>query len=553
MTVARSVGDVLAEHVVFEIECIDRMYLNVYVPGLQYAAGLVAYVHRQLGLPIASTAPLAKITDAFSAAVHRFARISAIPWVDFAKGQRKDDVMHEHLAGFTAEEGVLFIGRAQEKTALFRTEKRRDAHGDSYPWIVKTTGLVNQFYFYCVDADFGPFFLKFCSYFPYNAKLCINGNEWAKRQAAKSGIGFTALDNGFAAVDDPPTLQQICDRLGEDQIDALLRKWLAILPHPFTAADRAAGYRYELSILQAEFSLTQMLDKPVSGRMFFEQVIRDNLDIGRPDQVALVFDRKLIRRGPRATPGPFRTRVITEGVTPSLYADYKHTRIKQYHKQGRALRTETTINNTRDFEIGKRLTNLPALREIGFSANRRLLARPTTRPRPDHRHRRPAHHHRPPHHRHRRPRTGSAAGRPAQPRPAAGTADVPLPAQRIRQQGPARTHRRSARAGPRRRHHRADHLRPAPTQTPWPDHPSPGHAPLPGHRPRPAHRPVPDLRARPLPAHRTGPPHRPHPLPTTARSLPRLQRSSRKPHPHNRTGRQTPTTRPNTSNLTQNT
>ena len=173
--------------------------------------------------------------------------------------------------------------------------------------------------------------IKFCSYFPYNAKLCINGNEWAKRQTAKAGIGFTALDNGFAAVDDPVALQRICDRLGEEQIDALLRKWLARLPHPFTAADRAAGYRYELSILQAEFSLTQMLDKPVSGRMFFEQVIRDNLDIGRPDQVALVFDRRLIRRGPRATPGPFRTRVITAGVTPSLYVDYKHTRIKQYH------------------------------------------------------------------------------------------------------------------------------------------------------------------------------------------------------------------------------
>jgi hypothetical protein len=373
MTVARSVNDVLVEHVEFQVECIDRMYLNVYVPGLQYAPGLVAYVHRQLGLPIASTAPLAKITDAFSAAVHRFACDNALPWIDFAKGQRKDDVMHEHLAGFTAQEGVLFVGRAQEKTNLFRTEKRRDAHGDSYPWIVKSTGLVNHFYFYCLDADFGPFFLKFCSYFPYNAKLCLNGNEWAKRQAAKAGIGFTALDNGFAAVDDVDRLQAICDRLGEDQIDALLRKWLARLPHPFSATDRAAGYRYDISILQAEFSLTQMLDKPVSGRMFFEQVIRDNLDIGRPDQVALVFDRKLIRRGPRATPGPFRTRVITAGVTPSLYVDYKHTRIKQYHKQGRALRTETTINDTRDFGIGKRLTNLPALREIGFCANRRLL------------------------------------------------------------------------------------------------------------------------------------------------------------------------------------
>ena len=165
MTVARSVGDVLSEHVVFEVDCIDRMYVNVYVPGLQYAAGLVGYVHRQLGLPIASTAPLARITDAFSTAVHRFARTNAVPWVDFAKGQRKDDVMHEHLARFSGTEGVLFIGRAQEKTNLFRTEKRRDANGDSYPWIVKTTGLVNHFYFYCYDDDFGPFFITRLSQF----------------------------------------------------------------------------------------------------------------------------------------------------------------------------------------------------------------------------------------------------------------------------------------------------------------------------------------------------------------------------------------------------
>ena len=68
--------------------------------------------------------------------------------------------------------------------------------------------MVNHFYIYAVDADFGPFFIKFCSYFPYNAKLCINGNEWAKRQAAKAGIGFEALDNGFAACDDPARLQR---------------------------------------------------------------------------------------------------------------------------------------------------------------------------------------------------------------------------------------------------------------------------------------------------------------------------------------------------------
>jgi len=355
------------------VACVDRMYCNVYVSKLQFAAGLLGYVQRQVGLPIASTAPLGKITDGFSAGMRRFARDQQVPWVDFVKGQRKDEVMHQHLAGFDREEGVLFIGRAQEKTALFRTERRRDAHGDSYPWIVKTTAVVNHFYVYAVDTEFGPFFLKFCSYFPYNAKLCVNGHEWAKRQATKAGIAFTALDNGFATVDDPAALQAICDRLGPGQIDGLLRKWLAILPHPFTPADREAGYRYDISILQAEFSLTQVLDKPVSGRVFFEHVIRDNLDAGRPDRIGLVFGRRLMTKGPRRTPGRFRTRVITEGVTPSLYIDYKHTAIKQYHKEGRALRTETTINDTRDFGIGKRLTNLPALREVGFSANRRLL------------------------------------------------------------------------------------------------------------------------------------------------------------------------------------
>jgi hypothetical protein len=288
--------------------------------------------------------------------------------------------MHEYLARFEASgrtEGVLFIGRAQEKNTVFRTEKRRAADGRSYPWIVRTTSVVNQFYVHCVDEDFGPFFIKFSSYFPYGGKLLINGHHYAQAQAARAGIGFTALDNGFAAVDDPAAVQAICDSLTEDKIEALARKWLAILPSPYPAAAQAAGYRYELSVLQAEFSLTQVLDRPGSGRIFFDQVIHDNLAIGRPDRVGLIFGRRIVRKGPCATPGRFRTRVITAGVTPSLHVDYKNSKIKQYHKLGKAIRTETTINETRDFGIGKRLTNLPALRQIGFSANRRLLGAQT--------------------------------------------------------------------------------------------------------------------------------------------------------------------------------
>ena len=168
---------------------------------------------------------------------------------------------------------------------------------------------------------------------------------------------------------DPKRLQGICDGLSAAKIDGLLRKWLRLLPHPFTGADRKAGYRYDISILQAEFSLTQVLDRPVHGRPFFEQVIRENLDLGRPEEVQLIFNRRINR----TTPGRFRTRILTQDVTPSLNVYYKNTRIKQYHKENRALRTETTINNTYDFGVGRRLLNLPKLREIGFAANRQLL------------------------------------------------------------------------------------------------------------------------------------------------------------------------------------
>ena len=143
----------------------------------------------------------------------------------------------------------------QEKTPVFRTEKRRNPQtGQTYPWIVRTTAMVNHYYFYGIDEDFGPFFLKFCTYFPYNAKLCINGHEYVKRQLAKEGIPFEALDNGVLSCANPTRLQQLCDGLSAHKIDALLRKWLTRIPHPFTPEDRAAGYRYDISILQAEFS-----------------------------------------------------------------------------------------------------------------------------------------------------------------------------------------------------------------------------------------------------------------------------------------------------------
>jgi len=144
---------------------------------------------------------------------------------------------------------------------------------------------------------------------------------------------------------------------------------MARLPYPLTQEDQQAGYRHRLSIWQLGVSLTQVFDRPLRGREFFEEVIRDNLDQGRPGRIQLLFQRKVTKR----TPGRFRTRVIQNGVHPSLHIDYKKSHVKQYLKENRALRTETTINDPKDFGIGKDISNLPHLQQIGRNINRRLL------------------------------------------------------------------------------------------------------------------------------------------------------------------------------------
>lgn len=311
------------------------------------------------------------MTDRFVTGIGDFLQRRDIPLVRFQKGQRKDDIFHQRLRNHKGGEGVVFVGVAQEKARVPRTVRKHFGQGGTIPWIDYTTALVNTYYFYCVDEDFGPFFIKFCSYFPYTAKLCINGHEYLKRQLARRGIAFEALDNGLLSCADIAVAQRLSHRLDEKKIEAFFRKWLARLPHPYSAKDRKAGYRYDLSVLQAEFALTQVWDRGVHGRCFFEEVIRENIDLGRPEQVQLIFDRKMQRK--TAADGRCRTRILTEGVTPSLHVYYKNTHLKQYHKEGRALRTETTINNAYDFGVGRRLHNLPRLRQIGFAANRRVL------------------------------------------------------------------------------------------------------------------------------------------------------------------------------------
>ncbi len=364
-----TVKDILTDRLTLDIECVDRVYLNGYVKDLQLPGGLVRFIREQLGFPIPSPMVLPPVTAAFRTAVEQFAMAQGLTIVDFARGEEKDETARAQLAQFTRSRGVVLIGKAQEKTLGYTA--RRKEHGTKVVWFdySRHDVRVTHYYFYILDEEFGLFFIKVCTYFPFEVKVCLNGHEWAKQQLRREGLGFEALSNGFLSCDHPQRLQTLCDQLDAAKIQALFDRWVAHLPWPLTPAQQAAGYRHELSIWQLEVSRTQVFADPEQGWALVEALIRDNLDLGRPDRVSLIFDRRVTK----ATPGEFHTRVLREGVQPTIRIHYKHSALKQYLKDGRALRTEMMFNNTQDFGFTRGLRNFTALVDLGRQFNRRLL------------------------------------------------------------------------------------------------------------------------------------------------------------------------------------
>ncbi|MGH3850620.1 MAG: hypothetical protein ACRDRT_13105, partial [Pseudonocardiaceae bacterium] len=301
-----------------------------------------------------------------------------VPVLRLAKPDRSrwDDRKIDHVKPYVdaAEAagrfGVVAIVSAQEFQWVFGARNRSETPGVASFEFTKSSRRVGTLYIYVLDPDFGVGFIKICTYFPYPAKVWVNGHEWAKRQASHAGIGFRALANGFASCEDPEELAAICERFGPADVQGFFDRWIAQIPTPFTDDDRAGGYWWELSMRQVEVSRTLVLDDPRRARRFFEALVADNIGIGRPDEVAVVFARQVRK----TTPGQFRTRVFGPGTEVKMDFAYKHSRVKQYLKEGRALRIETVINKPSDIGVLARLEHLPELVAKGREVNARLLS-----------------------------------------------------------------------------------------------------------------------------------------------------------------------------------
>jgi hypothetical protein len=368
-----TVPELLDGHTVLDIECLDRIYLSGFVNSLQTPGGVIWFLHDHRGMPIASPAVFTRIGERFRRAVSSYAEANHIPVVRLKSADRKIDIMKPYLerAAATGRSQVAAIGVAQEPQIVWTARQRATDPGKPPQFsFTKENRRVTTWYFYLWDEGFGPAFIKICAYFPYPVKVWVNGHEWAKRQAIRAGITFTELSNGFAATSDPDGLQAICDRLQPGTIEVFFQRWLARLPLPLSATDRAAGFWWELTMRQVEVSRTIVFAAPRHTRAFFEALVADNLDIGRPERTEIIFKRS--PRGAKAR-GVFKTAIDRHvtGVTLNIF--YKNSRIKQYMKDGRALRIETVVNDAYDFGCGRLLPNLDELQARARDCNRRIL------------------------------------------------------------------------------------------------------------------------------------------------------------------------------------
>jgi hypothetical protein len=367
-----TISSLLADHVTLGVRSVDRLFLQGYVPRLMTEGQVIRFLLDR-GFPIPSPAVLGKIGRDYVNRVNDYVATNEIPVVKFVKGDVKEQIARKHFqaAERDGRYGVVMVGVAQEKTSAWRGW--RDGGPDGHPHFVyrRQSIFPNNYYFYIRDPDWGPAFIKTVAYAPFPVWVYLNGNEWAKQQASQQGISFQALDNGFASCENAEALAAICNSLSAEDVRLFFERWQATLPSPLTAQDHARGYGYALAFRQLEISDTRVFDRPAAGRAWFERTLPDQLTLGRPDQAAVIFGRRVSRQ----TPGRFSTKVFNRGVEPAIQIHYRASKVKQYFKEGRALRTETTVNDTRDFGIGRLLsdTNWQALIEIGHQINQRLL------------------------------------------------------------------------------------------------------------------------------------------------------------------------------------
>lgn len=359
-----TMSDVCGDAVSFGYRSIDRLILNAYIPMLQTPGSMAMFFRNVQHKPILAGRVFKDLTDRFVADILRFAARHRIPILRPTRHTRPGEVAQQALrqAQRANRWGVVALVVHQESARVFASTHRG---GRPTNFAVKEDRrLVNHYYFYLRDRDYGDGFVRISSYPPFQTRIWMNAHGYLAAQLRRRRLAFQTADNCVTQVSNPTVLQEIADQFNAPLVEQIARRWLAMLPNPLTTAEREAGYSTRLSIYQAEFSDNAIFHDTRRLNHVYEQVLRDHLHLGRLDMVKVLFDRRITRR----TPSKFQTRVLRTGTVSCLKVFYKKSFLKQYNKGGRVLRTEVCVNDPRDFGVRKSLVHLEYLARIANHA-----------------------------------------------------------------------------------------------------------------------------------------------------------------------------------------
>src|SRR5262245_15123697 len=350
--------------IALEYSCFDRLLLNAYIRRLQGCGSIVAFLGDQRQAKALTPAYFRRLSGDYHAWVAEQARQAGLDIVEPPADVRRQDWVAPYYRHLGPQPGVAVILRCRERARVVVSFPARGNHLE-HAW-----RFVNLYYFYLQDAHLGRLWLRLCPYFPFDARVCLNGHEWLARQLTREGIAFRKDDNALLACDAPQRLQELSDAFGPEHIVAGVEPWLRRWLPYFSDREWQQGYRHRLFVAQVEYCHNLIFRRAAALDRLFSRLLDGNRGLGHPLKLAVLFGRANFRPDPRT--GEVTVKV-TRLKTPVLRTGFQGTSLKQYVKDRTLLRTETTCHQLRDLAVPKDVKHLPKLRQVLGSSNERLL------------------------------------------------------------------------------------------------------------------------------------------------------------------------------------
>ncbi len=380
--------ELLGPAVQFVYTCWDRIVLHGYIERLQRPETLIHFFHDVVGIDCIEPAVLAQRTTAYKAWVRAYTDESGIPVLAAPRpprgmrtdsGTRKEDVVQPFYRRVKGEPGIACVLTSMEqgRTFVSYTPRSRPPGGDAnYRFIKACRKQFLHYYWYVLDPVMGPMSVRVATYFPFNVTCYFNGHWFVAQALARAGIRFRTADNAFLAVADVTGLQAAADRLSPAILERRTAYWVRRLVPVFNPTEHAAlepGYRYSMAQVELATDLVFKRSAPLTA--LFRRACELGVLVGGAERTTQLFGRRIDRR----YQGKLQTVLDQRNTGHPVLRWYYQTSFAKHYTRGdlsgdRILRAETCANDARHFGVGRRLDNLPVLRDKLAATNARTLA-----------------------------------------------------------------------------------------------------------------------------------------------------------------------------------